>query len=85
MQNVATNGGIEVAIATRLSVAHRDNPATCTLAALRHELARVYARARGAWAECQGTSARVMTAARPPQAGDPPGIAPAAPQPEHPE
>jgi TetR/AcrR family transcriptional regulator, transcriptional repressor for nem operon len=52
LQDVATDGGLEAAIAAYLSPDHRDNPATgCTLAALLPELARESAETRSVWAD----------------------------------
>ena len=72
MQEVATSGGLEAAIAAYLSAEHRDNPATgCTLAALLPELAREPAETRSFWAERFLTTVRQLASELPPETRDP--------------
>ena len=71
MQDLATNGGLETAIATYLSAEHRDNPATgCTLAALLPELARQPLETRNVFAERLLATAGGLASALPPYLQD---------------
>ena len=76
MSELLTAGGPEMAIDAYLSAAHRDNPEKgCASAALLPELARQPAEARQLYTERLLTLVRQMSAALPPQAKDPEGVA----------
>lgn len=76
MQDLATNGGLEAAIAAYLSPEHRDAPATgCTLAALLPELAREPAETRSFWAEHFLSIIRQFASELPPETRDPEAVA----------
>lgn len=76
MSALLAAGGAEMLIDAYLSAAHRDNPGKgCAFAALLPELARQPAEARQLFAERFVTLVRQMSAALPPQAKDPEGIA----------
>jgi TetR/AcrR family transcriptional repressor of nem operon len=76
MSELLAAGGPEMAIDAYLSPAHRDNPAEgCASAALLPELARQPPEARQLYTERLLTLARQMSAALPPQAKDPEGVA----------
>lgn len=71
LRDLATEGGLETAIAAYLSPEHRDNPATgCTLASLLPELAREPAETRSCWAEHLVATARQFASQLPPQTRD---------------
>ena len=71
MQGLATNGGLETAIAAYLSAEHRDNPATgCTLAALLPELAREPVETRSFWADHFLATVQQFASELPPQTRD---------------
>ena len=71
LRNLATDGGLESAIASYLSPDHRDNPASgCTLASLLPELAREPAETRSCWAKHLLATARQFASRLPPQTRD---------------
>ena len=67
LREILTSGGIEMAISSYLSAAHRDNPAKgCTSAALLPEIARQPAETRHLYAERLSDTVRQVSAALPP-------------------
>ena len=72
LREILTSGGIEFAISSYLSAAHRDNPAKgCTCAALLPEIARQPAETRHLVAERLLDAVRQVSAALPPETRDP--------------
>lgn len=72
MQELASSGGVEAAIAAYLSADHRDTPATgCTLAALLPELAREPGETRSYWSERLLATVKQLASGLPPRTSNP--------------